>query len=80
MTPHQLSWIINDVLHLSFSSLINGHRVEEVKTRLSDPSFNSTSILQAALEAGFGTKAAFNRAFKKHTGLTPSEFKNKNQR
>lgn len=75
VTPHQLSWIINEVLHLSFTTLVNGYRVEEVKGRLSDPSFNHTSILQAALEAGFNTKAAFNRAFKKTTGMTPSHFK-----
>jgi AraC-like DNA-binding protein len=27
------------------------------------------------LEAGFNTKASFNRAFKAHTGMTPSQFK-----
>ena len=75
VSPHQLSWIINEVLHLSFSTLVNGCRVEEVKGRLSDPSFNHSSILQAALDAGFNTKAAFNRAFKKSTGMTPSEYK-----
>ena len=75
VTPHQLSWIINEVLHLSFATLVNGYRVEEVKGRLSDPSFNHSSILQAALDAGFNTKAAFNRAFRKATGMTPSQFK-----
>ena len=75
VSPHQLSWIINEVLHLSFSTLVNGYRVEEVKSRLSERDFNQTSILQAALDAGFNTKAAFNRAFKKTTGMTPSQFK-----
>ncbi len=76
ISPHQLSWVINDLLQLSFASLVNGYRVEEVKGRLSDPAFNSNSILQAALEAGFANKASFNRAFKKTTGMTPSRFKN----
>ena len=75
VSPHQLSWIINEVLHLSFSTLVNGYRIEEVKGRLSDPSFNHSSILQAAFDSGFNTKAAFYRAFKKATGTTPSEFK-----
>ena len=75
VSPHQLSWIINEVLHLSFSTLVNGYRIEEVKGRLSDPSFNHSSILQAAFDSGFNTKAAFYRAFKKATGMTPSEFK-----
>jgi AraC-like DNA-binding protein len=75
VTPHQLSWVINDVLHCSFATLVNGYRVDEVKARLSEASFNHDSILQAALDAGFGTKAAFNRAFKRATGMTPSEYK-----
>jgi len=75
VTPHQLSWIINEVLHLSFASLVNGYRVEEVKGRLADLSFDHSSILEAALDAGFNTKAAFNRAFKKAAGMTPSQFK-----
>jgi len=75
VSPHQLSWVINDVLRLSFATLVNGYRVEEVKGRLSDPSFDGASILQAALDAGFNTKASFNRAFKLHTGMTPSQFK-----
>jgi AraC-like DNA-binding protein len=74
-TPHQLSWVINEELRVSFPSLINGYRVEEVKGRLAEPSSEKTPILQIALEAGFNTKASFNRAFKAHTGMTPSQFK-----
>ena len=80
VTPHQLSWLINDVLGLSFSSLVNGYRVAAAKARLADPSLNSATILGVGLEAGFGTKAAFNRAFKKHTGMTPSEYRNSVQK
>jgi AraC-like DNA-binding protein len=75
VSPHQLSWIINDQLHVSFPSLVNGYRVEEVMSRLADPATDGASILQIALNAGFNTKAAFNRAFKIHTGMTPSQFK-----
>jgi AraC-like DNA-binding protein len=75
VSPHQLSWIINEELRVSFPTLVNGYRVEEVKSRLADPSFDGSSILQTALEAGFNTKAAFNRAFKRHTGMTPSEYR-----
>ena len=74
VTPHQLSWLINDALGLSFSSLVNGYRVDVAKARLADPGLNSTSILEVGFDAGFGTKAAFNRAFKKHTGMTPSDY------
>ena len=80
LTPHQLSWLVNDILHTSFSSLVNGYRVEAARRRLADPSVNSTSILEIGLDVGFGTKAAFNRAFRRQTGMTPSEFKNAAQR
>lgn len=75
VSPHQLSWIINEELRVSFPSLVNGYRVEEVKRRLADPASGRTSILEMALDAGFNTKASFNRAFKLHTGMTPSQFK-----
>jgi AraC-like DNA-binding protein len=32
-------------------------------------------ILTVALDAGFGSIGPFNRAFKAHTGLTPSEYR-----
>jgi AraC-like DNA-binding protein len=75
VSPHQLSWIINEEFRVSFPTLVNGYRIEEVKSRLADPSFDGGSILETALDAGFNTKASFNRAFKRHTGMTPSEYK-----
>jgi AraC-like DNA-binding protein len=32
-------------------------------------------ILTIALDTGFGSIGPFNRAFKAHTGLTPSEYR-----
>ncbi len=75
ISSHQLSWILNEELQLSFHSLINNYRIEEAKSRLSDPSFDKTPILQIALDAGFNTKASFNKTFKENTGMTPSQFK-----
>lgn len=74
VTPHQLSWLINDVLGQSFSSLVNGYRVEEAKKRLAGPATDAANMLEIGIDSGFGTKAAFNRAFRKHTGMTPSEY------
>jgi len=75
VTPHRLSWLLNEELRVTFNSLINGYRIEEVKRRLADSSLNGDSILQTAMEAGFNSKASFNRAFKLNTGMTPSEYK-----
>jgi len=36
-------------------------------------------ILTIALDAGFGSLAPFNRAFRSHTGCTPTEYRAKSQ-
>jgi AraC-like DNA-binding protein len=76
LQPHQLSAIVNSRLGRSFTELVSDNRVEEVKKRLSDPA-EKANILNIAYDAGFGTKASFNRIFKERTGLTPSEFRRK---
>ena len=77
ITPHQLSWVINEKINKTFPSLINLYRVEEVKKKLIQSNHNEITILQAAFEAGFSTKTSFNKAFKSITGLTPSQFREK---
>lgn len=74
---HQLSRIINDKLGLNFFDFVNQYRIEEVKAKINDPAFDNLSLLGIAFECGFNTKSAFNRVFKKLTGLTPSEYKKK---
>lgn len=72
---HHLSRVINEKLNLNFFDFINQYRVEEVKSRIHDPQYEHLSILGIAFDSGFNTKSAFNRVFKKMTGMTPSEFK-----
>jgi AraC-like DNA-binding protein len=74
MTPHELSQLINES-GANFADYLNGYRVEALKTALRDPSQASASILDLALEAGFNSKSAMNRVFKKQTGMTPGEFR-----
>lgn len=76
LQPHQLSAIVNSRLGRSFTELVADYRVEEVKKRLADPA-EKANILNIAYDAGFGTKASFNRVFKERTGQTPSEFRRK---
>lgn len=76
LQPHQLSAIVNGRLGRSFTELVADYRVEEVKKRLSDPA-EKANILNIAYDAGFGTKASFNRIFKERAGLTPSKFRRK---
>jgi len=72
---YQLSRVINEKFGRNFFDFINGYRVNEVKEKINDPAFQNLSILGIAFECGFNSKSAFNRIFKKMTGLTPSEYK-----
>ena len=73
---HLLSRVINEKFGLNFFDFINQYRVDEVKSKLDNPEFENLSLLGIAFECGFNSKSAFNRVFKRLTGLTPSEYKN----
>ncbi|WP_328595588.1 helix-turn-helix transcriptional regulator [Rugamonas rivuli] len=77
MTPHELSQLINEHCGGNFADYLNRHRVEALKLALHDPSQAGSSILDLALLAGFNSKSAMNRVFKKHTGMTPGEFRDR---
>lgn len=70
-----LSKNINSILHLNFFEFVNGYRVDEFKRLCDDSKNKNFSILALALDAGFNSKASFNRIFKNNTGQTPSEFR-----
>ena len=74
--PHHLSRVINEKFGINFFDFINQYRVAEVKSKIDNSEFNNLSLLGIAFDCGFNTKSAFNRVFKKMTGLTPSEYKN----
>ena len=64
ITTHKLSQVINAKSNLSFNDLINKHRIDEVKLMMRSNEYQNLSLLGMALEAGFNSKATFNRAFK----------------
>ena len=73
---HRLRRLINRQLgHRNFSAFVNGYRLAEAETALGDPAQAAVPILTIALDAGFGSIGPFNRAFKAHTGLTPTEYR-----
>ncbi|MGV8962082.1 MAG: helix-turn-helix domain-containing protein [Candidatus Saccharimonadaceae bacterium] len=75
ISTHYLSQIINEQFKLNFFEYVNHFRVEEVKSRINNPKFESYSLLGIALDSGFNSKSSFNRIFKKFTNQTPSQFK-----
>jgi AraC-like DNA-binding protein len=78
VSEKRLRGLINQRLgHKNFASFVNAFRLEEVRLRLGDPRHDHLPILTLALDAGFGSVVAFNRAFKAQYGVTPSEFRAK---
>jgi AraC-like DNA-binding protein len=73
VTEKKLREVINRQLEFkNFSAYVNAFRLEEVRQRLLDPRHDGVPILTMALEAGFGSIVAFNRAFKGKYGMTPT--------
>ncbi|MFD1601397.1 helix-turn-helix domain-containing protein [Flavobacterium artemisiae] len=72
--PNVLSQVINSVEEKNFYDYINLQRVEEFKKLILLPENEKFTLLSIAFECGFNSKTAFNRNFKKVTGLSPSEY------
>lgn len=78
VTPRRLSQIINEQLNKNFWDVINHYRIEEAKTLLIQKGKDAPSVLEICYDVGFNSKTSFYRAFRKFTGMSPSEFKKKN--
>ena len=74
---HNTSQVINEHFNQSFHELVNTYRINEAKQLLKDDQEKSLNIIEIAYEVGYNNKATFNKAFKKHTNLTPSQFQKK---
>ncbi|WP_421944226.1 helix-turn-helix domain-containing protein [Pedobacter sp.] len=72
VTKHILSQYVNEILGKSFSNLINEYKIDKAK-RLLETQKNYT-IESLGYDSGFNSKSTFFTAFKKITGLTPSEY------
>jgi AraC-like DNA-binding protein len=68
-----LSRGINEGLGVNFSAFVNDLRARYVADMLDNG--RSESLLDLALEAGFSSKASFNRAFYACLGATPSAYR-----
>ena len=75
VTTHQLSQVMNESLERSFFDLINGYRVEEAKSQLTTSAAGEKTVLDIAMAVGFNSQAAFYRAFKRFTDMSPSQYR-----
>jgi len=70
-----LSGVINQYRDQNFYDFINDYRISKAKNLLTNSASKKKTVLEILYESGFNSKSTFNQVFKKHTGLTPTEFK-----
>lgn len=59
----------------TFSNFVLGQRIARARKMLMDPRYSHLKVSTLAYEAGFGDLSYFNRVFRRHYGVTPSEFR-----
>lgn len=69
-----LSYAINSGFEKNFNDFVNEFRIGEVKAKLHNGGAENLTLLAVAFDCGFNSKATFNRAFKKFTGVSPKEY------
>lgn len=74
-TRHTVSDVLNRGLNKSFYQYINGLRIDHAQELLMDSRYEDWPVMRIGLEAGFNSKATFNRLFKEYTGKTPVEYR-----
>lgn len=72
-----LSFVINKGFGKNFNDFINEYRISAVRSKLGEP--DEGTLLCIAFDSGFNSKATFNRAFKKFTGLSPKEYQDRSR-
>lgn len=74
---HALSQVINEHMNKSYYEMIGHYRIEEAKKRLLD---SSEKVSNIAFDVGYNSLSAFNTAFKKLTGFTPSVYRDEKKK
>jgi TolB-like protein/AraC-like DNA-binding protein len=72
--PNKLSWLLNDVVGMSFNDYVNHFRLELFKEKALDPENHNYTLLGLAFESGFNSKSTFNDYFKKKVGMSPRKW------
>jgi len=75
LQPYYLSRLINQHVNCSFNEYINRARIEETKRILESENSKKLTLFAIALDSGFSSESVFYTNFKKHTGMTPSQYK-----
>ena len=73
-----LSSYLNNELKITFYDFINSMRIEMKAKQLLKEKARNLTIEEIAQESGFNSVSTFHRAFLKHTGKTPNDFRRTN--
>lgn len=74
-----VSAVINKHYGTNFFEFMNSYRVEEAKRLLSDPAHADMTVMDVLLQAGFNSKSAFHRFFNRLVGMSPTEYRKRQQ-
>ena len=69
-----ISQVINEHLQINFKEYVNRYRIRHAIDLL-DQHTNDIRIFEVMYDVGFNSKSAFNTAFKKYTGNTPTNYR-----
>ncbi len=76
VSRHHLTEVISTRHKKNFYVFVNEYRIEAVKQAMQDPKNSDMTLLDLAYAVGFNSKAPFNAAFKRLTGMVPSQYRN----
>lgn len=71
-SPNYLSQVINQHQQQNFNQFVNEYRIRDFEERVRTKP--NLTLLAHAFDVGFNSKSTFNMVFKRHRGMTPSQF------
>ena len=71
---NHLSQAINSQSETTFYHYVNNYRIQAFIEKMKDPANKQFTYLALAMDCGFNSKSTFNKYFKIHTGMTPTQF------
>ena len=75
INSRHLSGLIHAHKRLNFNTFVNEFRIKKAKQMIAKPDFDNYTLEAIGKEVGFNSKTSYIHAFKKFTGVTPSQFK-----
>jgi AraC-like DNA-binding protein len=75
VSRHQISYLINKEYNTNFNAYINELRIDHCLRSLTPDHWRTYTLEAIADQSGFGSRGTFIKAFKRKTGVLPSEYR-----